>query len=543
MMPLTYNSSRMIGTNNLRFLAARLVIALLLFPFHPASAIAQQQTGAEGKPQPKPQTLTELQARIAASLDQPQFASARWGARIITTQGSTVFERDADKLFMPASSMKLYTTAAALDAFGPDFKFKTSVYATRPTAAGGVLRGDLILYGRGDPNLSARFEQGEKIDEFTPAERIGPIEALADQIQARGIRRITGDLIGDDSYFATDWLGAGWEWDDAQFYYGAEVSALAVNDNVVTFNVAPAKRAGAAPTITVEPETAYVKIINHVTTSGNGQTRIGVHRPLGSNTVEFFGTIPRTIKEHRVNIAIHDPASFAATLLREALARRGIRVLGRIRRLDTVARLAQPLDEAKLTEVANVSSQPLSVLLKVINKPSQNLHTEIMLRQLGVRRGGAAELDDYGRPRSAEARGLEVLRRFLQAAGIETERLSLRDGSGLSRHNLITPRATVRLLEFMAAHPHSAVYRDSLPVAGVDGTLERRLRDTAAAGNVRAKTGTLSYVNAISGYLTTKRGQMLIFSLMGNNYTGPGREVTAVFDQICVMLAEYEGEL
>ena len=508
-----------------------------------APAIAQQAATAE----PKPRTLAELQARITALLDEPRFAAARWGVRIITGQGQVIYERDADKVFMPASNMKLYTTTAALDAFGPDFKLKTSVYATKPVGRDGTLRGDLILFGRGDPNLSARFDQGlpEKFDEFTPAEKIGPIERLADQIKARGIKRITGSLIGDDSYFATDWLGAGWEWDDLQFYYGAEISALTVNDNVVTFTVTPARRSGAPPTITVEPQTAYVTVVNHATTSVGAEgerPRIGVHRPLDSNAVEFFGTIPRTAKEYTVNVAVHDPASFAATLLKEALARRGIRVMGRVRRVDAVARLAHPLEEAKLTEVASFLSQPLSVMLKVINKPSQNLHAEIMLRQLGVLRGGPAELDAYGRPKSAEARGVEVLKKFLQAAGIETQPLSLRDGSGLARQDLITPHATSRLLEFMATHPHFPVFRDSLPIAGVDGTLERRMRGTAAAGNVRAKTGTLSYVNAVSGYLTTKRGQTLIFSLMGNNYTGAGREVTSVFDQVCETLAEYEGE-
>ena len=528
----------MTSSNSIRFFAAQIIIVLLLL--QPAPITAQQNGAAENKPR----TLVELQTRIASLLDQPQFAAARLGARIITSQGQVIFEREADKLFMPASNMKLYTTATALDAFGPDFKIKTSVYASKPISAGGVLRGDLIFFGQGDPNLSARFDQGipEKIEEFTPAEKIGPIENLADQIKARGIKRITGDLIGDDSYFATDWLGASWEWDDAQFYYGAEISALTVNDNAVTFVVTPGG-VGAAPTITVEPRTAYVTIVNHATTTPNGQTRIGVHRPLGSNTVEFFGTIPRTVKEHRVNIAIHDPASFAATLLKEALERRGIRVTGRVRRVNAVERLAHPLDETKLTEVASLTSPPFSLMLKVINKPSQNLHTEITLRQLGVRRGGPAELDNYGRPKSAESRGLEVVRKFLQAAGIDTQWLRIQDGSGLSRHDLITPRSTSRLLEFMTTHPHFAVFRDSLPIGGVDGTLARRLRDTPAAGNVRAKTGTLAYVNAMSGYLTTKDGRMLIFSLMGNDYTGPGRDVTGVFDQICSLLVEYEGEI
>jgi len=523
-----------------RTVALLLGISLALIP-----ALAQQTSSSINKPA----TLAELQLRIAALLDQPKFASARWGARIITASGENsgrdVFERDADKSFMPASNMKLYTAAAALDAFGPDFKIKTSVYAARPVSKNGVLRGDLILYGRGDPNLSPRFDTDDpkRYDELKPADRITAIEQLADRIKARGIKTVLGNLIGDDSFFAGDLLGPGWEWDDAQFYYGAEVSALTVNDNSVTFTVTPARRAGDPPSIKIQPRTGYLKIVNNASTDEGGQTRIGVNRPLNSNTVEFFGTIPRGAKEFEVNIAVHDPASFAAELLREALARRGIRVRGRVERLDAVARAARPFDESKLVEVASVESQPLAEALKVINKQSQNLHTELTLRQLGTRHADARALDDYGRPKSTAALGAEIRRQFLQRAGIEVAPLSLRDGSGLARQNLVTPRSTSHLLEFMLGRPHAKTWRESLTVAGVDGTLERRMKDTAAANNLRGKTGTLTYVNALSGYITTKHGQTLILSLMGNNYTGPGREVTAVMDQICVMLAEFEGEI
>jgi D-alanyl-D-alanine carboxypeptidase/D-alanyl-D-alanine-endopeptidase (penicillin-binding protein 4) len=519
-----------------RIAALLLSVSLSLIP-----ALAQQPLPTINRPA----TPAELQSRIAALLDQPKFASARWGARIITAEGRVVFERDADKSFMPASNMKLYTTSAALDAFGPDFKIKTSVYATRPVGRNGVLRGDLILYGRGDPNLSPRFdtEDPNRYDELEPADTITAVERLADQIKARGIRTVTGNLIGDDSFFAGDLLGPGWEWDDAQFYYGAEVSALTVNDNSVTFKVTPANRAGDQPAIKIEPDTGYVKIVNNAKTGAGGQTRIGVNRPLDSNTVEFFGTIPRGANDFQVNIAVHDPASFAATLLKEALARRGVRVRGQVERYDAVARVARPFDESALNEVASVESQPLAEMLKVINKQSQNLHAELMLRQLGTRHADARALDDYGRPKPAAAFGNEIRRQFLQRAGIEVAPLSLRDGSGLARQDLVTPRSTSRLLEFMLSHPHSKTWRESLTVAGVDGTLERRLRDTAAANNLRGKTGTLTYVNALSGYITTRRGQLLILSLMGNNYTGPGRETSAVMDQICVMLAEFEGEI
>ena len=521
-----------------RFVSFSLVIALAFAP-----VIAQQPSPE--MPPPKPATLAELQSRVATLLDQPKFAAARWGALVKTTDGKVLFERDADKAFMPASNMKLYTSAAALDAFGPEFRFKTSVYATKPIGKRGELRGELILYGRGDPNLSPRLDgdDPEKYDELKPADRITAIEQLADQIEAAGVKLIRGNIIGDDSYFAGDPVGPGWEWDDLQFYYGAEVSALTVNDNSVNFKFAPGRRVGDKPLIAVQPITSYVQIINKAKTVANGPTRIGVHRPFNSNTVEFFGTISIKAGASDVNIAVHDPASFAAWLLKESLERRGIRITGRVQRMDAVARLDHPFDESKLAELASVLSQPLAEILKVVNKQSQNLHTEILLRQLGALRGENTGLDDYGRPKPSASLGADVRKKFLEGAGVHILPLSLRDGSGLARQDLITPRATARLLEFMLTHPHFNAFRESLTIAGVDGTLKRRMRSTAAANNAHGKTGTLTYVNALSGYLTTKRGQTLIFSLVGNNYTGAGRDVTAVMDEICVMLAEFEGDL
>jgi D-alanyl-D-alanine carboxypeptidase/D-alanyl-D-alanine-endopeptidase (penicillin-binding protein 4) len=534
---------------NIRHLTSlALILCLAVIPAF-AQAVAQaaaQAPAAASTQAAKPKTLAELQSRIAALLDQPKFAAARWGILIKAGQDKIVFERDGEKAFMPASNMKLYSSAAALDAFGPEFKIKTSVYATKPVKAG-TLRGDLILYGRGDPNLSPRFDEGnpDKYEDHKPADTITAIEALADQIKAAGVKTVTGNVIGDDSLFAGDLIGPGWEWDDLQAYYGAEVSALTVNDNCVSFSVMPGRKAGDKPLITVQPQTAYVKIINNAKTSESGATRLRAHRPLDSNTVEFYGSIPRSAAKFETNVAVHDPASYAATLLKESLARRKIRVLGKVEHLDALSRVAKPFDESKLTEVASVDSQPLSELIKVVNKPSQNLHAELMLRLLGAANGQheLPDLDDYGRPKPSIARGNEARRQFLQKAGVDVAPLSLRDGSGLARQDMVTPRATARLLEFMLTHNQASVFRESLTIAGVDGTLERRMRDTAAANNLRGKTGTLSYVNALSGYLTTKRGQVVIFSMMGNNYTGPGRDVTAVFDQIGSMLAEYDGEL
>lgn len=487
---------------------------------------------------PRPRTVEELRDRIAALLDQPKFSAARWGVLVVNERGEEVFSRDADKAFMPASNMKLYTSSATLDAFGPDFTIETAVYAKR-TVKSPTLRSDLVLYGRGDPSLSSRFEDPANPYDFRSGDTVPAIESLADQIKSQGIRRITGNIVGDDSFFSSDLLGVGWEWDDAQFYYGAEVSALTVNDNAVTFTVTATKD-GAPPIISVQPRTSYVRVINHALTVGQGAKRIGVNRPLDSNTVEFFGKIPRGEK-FEVNVAVHDPALFAATLLKEALLRRGIRISGKVIRQDAVSRMRSPIDLTRLEKVARITSPPLSTMLKVVNKPSQNLHTELMLRQLGTL--GERPLTEYGRPRSTDQLGDDVRKAFLQKAGIDLRALSLRDGSGLARQDLVTPRTTAQLLRFMRSHRYSNVFRDSLPIAGQDGTLERRMRDSGAAGNVRAKTGSLSFVSALSGYLQTRTGQLLTFSLMGNNYVGPSRDVTQVLDQICILLADFDGQL
>ncbi len=526
-----------------KILSIALIIALVAAP-----ALAQQAVAPA--PILKPQTLAELQARIVALLDDPKFVSMRWGALIRTDKGKIIFERDADKAFTPASNMKLYTSAAVLDAFGPDYKIKTSVYAAKP-AKKGVIVGDVVLYGRGDTNLSARFdaENPDKFGDFYPADKIAAIEQLADQLKAAGVKIITGNLIGDESYFAGDALGTGWEWDDLQFYYGAPISALTVNDNALTYVVTPGQRVGDAPVIRTRPATAFPTIINHAKTSAaiavNERTRIGVHRSLDRDTLEFFGTIPRNAGEFDVEIAVQSPAAFAATLLKEALQRRGIRVRGKAKALNAIDRTSNPFDASKLTELAFIESQPMATLLKVVNKPSQNLHTEMMLRQLGVTPNAPNaphELDEYGRPKPTFERANEARKQFLTKAGLNIAPLSLRDGSGLSRSDLVTPRATSQLLEFMRTHQHATVFRESLPVAGFDGTLKRRMKGTAAEGNLRAKTGTLSFVNALSGYLTTASGQALIVSFYGNNYVGAGREVTSAIDQLCAMLAEYAGE-
>ncbi|MFZ4795231.1 MAG: D-alanyl-D-alanine carboxypeptidase/D-alanyl-D-alanine endopeptidase [Blastocatellia bacterium] len=515
------------------------LICLLLLMMPGAGLVSAQDRG--------PTTTEEIRQSIDQLLNQPNLADARWGVLIKSLDGRVIYGRDIRQTFMPASNMKLYTTAAALDQFGPGARIRTSLYAGKRPGRNGVLSGDLILYGRGAPNLSPRFLEptARKYNELIPAKKIPAIEEFADRVQSLGIRVITGNVIGDDSYFAGDLLGPGWEWDDAQYYYGAEVSALTVNDNSIRLLVTPGRRAGEQPQISLLPETGYVKIVNRATTEAGGETRIGIERGLNSNTIEVSGKMVRGGAVRQIDVAIHNPALYAATMLREALLRRGVRVLGGVKRMDAPARQVEPFDETKLYELAGIESEPLSEMIRVVNKESQNLHAELLLRQLGrVALPGDAETkttDDYGRPLPVITRGNAVRRQFLERAGIDVQSLSLRDGSGLARQNLVTPAATVRLLEFMARHQHSQIFTESLGIAGIDGTLERRMRETSVSGNLRAKTGTLSYVNALSGYMKTRGGVSLIVSLMGNNHVGPGRDVTSVMDRICVLLADYSG--
>jgi len=477
-----------------------------------------------GYAQPPLRTVRELERRVEELLRRPEFATTRWGILVESLDRRRVLlAREADQLFTPASNMKLYTTAAALIRLGPNFRFRTSVYVQMRPDERGHVEGDVILYGRGDPNLSTRTLAGGYLT---------PFFELADQLVRAGVREVFGDIVGDESYFVGPRLGLGWEWDDLQWYYGAEVSALSVDDNFVDVILRPGEREGDPVRVILSTPSTHVTVINRAVTAAAGTPqRIELERGLQDNVLEIRGTMPRDSLGYRAAVAVHHPALYAATLFREALERRGVRVHGRAVAADWKVRRERPLDLRQMIELAAIESIPLSEEIRVLNKISQNLHAEILLRVLG------AEVKGEG---SAE-RGLDVLREFLQEIGARTSGVRLRDGSGLSRLNLVTPAATVDLLRFMDRHEYGAIYRESLPVAGVDGTLERRMRGTPAEGNVRAKTGTLAYTFTLSGYVTTARGERLVFSIMANHHTGEAAHVLSALNELCAMLATFAG--
>jgi len=498
---------------------------------------AQEQTPAPTPtPQrpagPGPQTLEELRARLRQILDRPEFAASQLAVKVVSLDtGRVLFEENAGKWVQPASNLKLFTVAAALDRFGPDYRFVTSVYAPARPDQAGTVRGDLLVYGRGDPTFATRFNGAGDNDYYRA------LDELAAKVQAAGVRRVEGDLVGDESYFRGSRLSPGWEWDDLQWWYGAEVSALTINDNSVDLSVKPGARAGDPAVITIGPSVPLVTVVDRTRTVARGQGReLSVHRPLGQNVIEVRGQMPLDDRGFTASVAVSNPALVFATMLRTALERRGVVFTGRTRTVTAEERADgnQPLEVSSLVELAARQSPPLSAIAAQTLKPSQNLYTELLLRALGKAAGTDPRQD-------AEAAGVKAVKDFLTKAGIDPGRVLMYDGSGLSRGNLVTADATLRLLVHMNRHPHGYAFREALPVAGVDGTLRNRMKGTAAMNNVRAKTGTLSSATSLSGYLFTAAGERLAFSLFINN---PPRETdprSGFTDAVAVLLTSFNG--
>lgn len=498
---------------------------------------------ASPSPSPTPQTrvpattstVADLQTRIGDVLNKPEFSSAMIGIKVASLDtGRVVFEQDANKLLRPASNMKIYTVAAALDRLSPEYRYSTSVYAaTRPDAAG-IVHGDLTIYGRGDPSMAARFNGGDYFK---------AVDELATRIAAAGVKRIEGDLVGDETYFTGPQYGSGWEWEDLQWWYGAEVSALTINDNALDLSVKPGAKVGAPAVITIGPPDPLLTIVNHVVTSATGTKRsLSIYRGLGTHVLELVGSMPLDDRGYTGGVGISHPAMLFVYLLRASLSKRGVVITGRSRTLPASASGAPAItvDKTSLVELAALQSPPLSVIAAQTLKPSQNLYTELILRTLGkVVPPPATVLPDA--LRTSEGAGLEIVKAFLRDAGVNPAALVLSDGSGLSRNDMITAEATLQLLIYMSRHQHAAVFRDALPIAGVDGTLRNRMKGTPAENNVRAKTGSLSSAASLSGYLTTASGEKFVFSIMVNNYPDEAEPRSSVIDPIVVLLASFAG--
>jgi D-alanyl-D-alanine carboxypeptidase/D-alanyl-D-alanine-endopeptidase (penicillin-binding protein 4) len=476
----------------------------------------------------KPAGDAALAGAIDRVLEDKDAGRARWGVFVMALKdGRVLYSRDADRLFTPASNMKVYTTAVALDLLGADYRWRTSVYANKQPDAGGVIDGDLILYGRGAPDFVSR-----------PNGDAPSLTALADQVYQAGVREIRGNIIGDNSYFRGELFGEGWQWNDIQWYFGAEPSALSIDENSVEVTIAPAKPGGNA-SVVVNPNSSPVHLTNTTKTGERDETTaIGIVRDLSSNEVHIWGDFPVNGRAFSAFLSVHDPASWAANLLRQALISRGVKVTGEGRSRDFRADNGGVFDPQKSFEVAHEESEPLGKIVYRTNKESNNLFAELILRTLGKERGSLAPDPDprKNRERGDDDAGTAVVRSWLESRGITTKGLAIRDGSGLSRLDLITPETTGRLLAAIANTSSAMVFHESLPVAGRDGTLNSRLKPLT--GRIAAKTGTLTYTHSLSGYATTLGNDTLIFSIMCNDATAGDHGALRIIDEIAAAIAD-----
>jgi D-alanyl-D-alanine carboxypeptidase/D-alanyl-D-alanine-endopeptidase (penicillin-binding protein 4) len=473
-----------------------------------------------------------LADRIESILARPAAQRANWGVLIVdAANGEELFAHNSPKLFIPASNAKLYASALALTRLGPETRFQTRVLAQGPVE-NGVLAGNLALVGGGDPNLSSRQLPYNFKLEFRD-DRLEPMRELAKQVVAAGVEVIEGDIIGDASRYVWDPYPPGWDVQDLSWGYGAPVSALAFNDNRIDMLIRPGLGAGAPAQLRLEPKIEYFTVRNLTRTAATRTVarRLEARVMPGQRRLDVWGQISQRSPGREMEVAVDDPALYAALALRQALEDEGVEVRGGVRaryleshEVADLKALRTPPEEPSGQALAVRESAPLAQILQALNKDSHNLHAEMLLREVGYQRRNVGTLEA----------GIEEMRDFLKEIGLTPWEFFVEDGSGLSRKNLVSPEGTVKLLQAMGASEHREVWLDSLPVAGEDGTLDWRFSKTLAKGRVRAKTGTLSHVTALAGYATALDGRELAFAVFVNNFGVSTSYVRNLLDEIVV---------
>lgn len=469
-------------------------------------------TSAQPAQAPAAVQQTPLTEQLDALLADPRFTGSQVGLVVReASTGEEVYDRNGGSRLLPASNIKLFTSAAAMDLLGPEFRFHTDALAAAPVLDG-KLRGDLYLKGYGDPTALESDYQ-----------------ALAKQVAAAGIRRVDGDLVADDSYFDSVRLGPFWSWDDEPFYYSAQTSALTVAPNTdydsgtVIVESTPGTSVGAPVQLRLVPETSAVQLVSTATTGAAGSANtLSIEREHGSNVVRVTGSVPLGAGTGQEWVTVWEPAGYAADVFRRALQSAGVEVRGRIRSgatPDGTRRLGR--DE----------SMTVGELMTPFLKLSNNMHAEALVKTMGAVAAG----------NGSWSAGLVPVAGYLSSVGVDTGTLRLTDGSGLSRADNLTADAIADLLVAARAEPWFEQWYASLPIAGnpdrfVGGTLRSRMRGTPAENNVHAKTGSLTGVTALSGYVTDADGRKLVFSMMSNNYLSSPRTVE---DAVAVTLASY----
>jgi D-alanyl-D-alanine carboxypeptidase/D-alanyl-D-alanine-endopeptidase (penicillin-binding protein 4) len=547
------------------------------------SAPAQTTTDAGAKPEAVASTQQPLAQQIAALLADPAVARAHWGIVVTTLDGKPIYALNEAQLFQPASNAKLFTTAAAMALLGPHQRFTTRIEYGSVGSKDKTIDGDIVIIGTGDGNLSNNdfpYHTPEETKNAPEAE-IPPLHYLievADEITAAGVKRLKGDVIGDDTVFPWEPYPQGWSIDDTVWGYGAPVSGLSIEDNQIRVTVRPGRTAAERPTLEWQAGTpAYYRVDAGALFTGPAKSgnHVQMAREVGSQALRIYGSIAVDAPPDSEEIAIADPAEFTAIALKELLEERGVRVDGKALAKHRFVYQGPGFMEESRQDLPKLPAVPMSAGLSSIltglvscsdacpvmlqhtspqvlddvvltNKISQNLHAELLLHHLG-KTYGEAYAGGNGGVDGSTAEGVRVVRQFLINAGIDKDDFVFYDGSGLSGYDLVTPRATAKLLSF-AAHdsktgspqPWFADWKASLPVGGVDGTLADRFTTAPLKGHVFAKTGTHSEGRALSGYLDCASGQTVIFSILVDHHLPGDNADRDAMDKIVATIAAAE---
>ena len=434
-----------------------------------------------------------------------------WGVDIRSAEtGELIFSHNGDRLMMPASNMKILTLAAAAQNLGWDYRFRTILETTAPVE-GGVLRGDLIIRGNGDPSINTRANRAATVfDEWAQA------------LRSAGITAIDGRIVGDDQAFEDEGLGPGWSWDYLDAGYASPVGALQFNENVADLTISPGAAEGDPAIIRLTPG-AGLTLTNRVTTAAAGGTqgRLAVYRRIDRPELELSGLIPLGAKPVNRTVAVINSTRFLAQAVRDALVARGITVSGEAVDLDDIAAEFAALAGRTRRELISAQSPPLRDIGTVLMKVSQNQYAETLLKAVGAN-AGAQGSTDGGRLAAAAT---------FTGWGIPRDGYVMSDGSGLSRYNYIAPSTITSVLRRMYGDPvHRDAFLATLPVAGTDGTIATRMRKTRAAANARAKTGSIANVRSLSGFVKTQDGEALVFAIMANDFVIPSATVDWMAD-------------
>ena len=489
-----------------------------------SSGIFHRSRGSSG-------SRSALRAAIDSMAESPEFHNAFWGILIVDPErGDTLYSRNAGKLFLPASNMKVVTSSVALAQLGPDFTYRTTLIARGPRRDSSTIGGDLAVIGRGDPTVSDHMWGDAMI----------PLRAMADSLAARGVTRIAGRVIAMGNAFPGPVLGYGWSWDDLESSYSAAVDELLFNEGFSEIRLHGGVRPGDSVHVEMRPARSFPALRTDLTTiaatCGAGDsavtspcpiipTRLARRRELTIRKDTLRGDVLVTggvVTGDSVTLEVthSDPDLAYVAALTEALRDRGIKV-------DSAPAVSDDTSAVSGDTLVSFVSKPLRDILPALLKPSQNQIAEMLLRTLGLERGGSGTADS----------GRKVVERQLATWEVPSSTYVIRDGSGLSRYDYLAPEALVHILDVMRRSPNFQLFYDALPIAGVDGTIKNRMRGTAAENNVHAKTGSVANARSLSGYVRTAGGRTLIFSMLANNWTVPASDVTRMQDSIAARLA------